>query len=214
MGYIFESLSNYFFLIIFLIAIEFFLVRYYKSKNLVISKGFIIGWQLFACLIITILTITGSASIIDILRHGGTIRLNEINLIPFRWGIYDVFGLVMNIVMFIPVGILIPALWKNNTRFKNTVLTGFLFSLLIELSQLFNMRATDLDDLLMNTLGSAIGYTIYYLLFKKLSIFQINNDKGNWIIRNSALFTIIIIFTFCFFVGNPLLSFIWMKIYL
>ena len=40
---------------------------------------------------------------------------------------------------------------------------GFGFSLSIELCQLFNRRNTDIDDLMMNTLGAVIGYFIWKL---------------------------------------------------
>lgn len=38
---------------------------------------------------------------------------------------------------------------------------------MIELLQLFNRRATDIDDLLMNTLGAFVGFLIW-LLYRKL----------------------------------------------
>ena len=33
---------------------------------------------------------------------------------------------------------------------------------------MFNFRATDVDDLMMNTLGTVIGFGIYYILFVKI----------------------------------------------
>lgn len=53
-----------------------------------------------------------------------------------------------------------------------TVVAGFLFSLIIEVGQLFTIRATDVDDLIMNTLGSIFGFIIFKIfskIFKKLS---------------------------------------------
>ena len=43
------------------------------------------------------------------------------------------------------------------------MLSGLSFSLLIEGNQLFNNRRSDIDDLLMNTLGALIGYLMYKL---------------------------------------------------
>ena len=43
---------------------------------------------------------------------------------------------------------------------------------------MFNFRATDLDDLMMNTLGTVIGFGIYYLLFVK--IFKNKEDKNSF----------------------------------
>ncbi len=76
---------------------------------------------------------------------------------------------LLNIFMFLPLGFLLPLIWKEHRSFIRTALTGLYFSLLIELCQLFNHRATDVDDLIMNTLGAVIGWgiwRIYSLLFK------------------------------------------------
>lgn len=44
--------------------------------------------------------------------------------------------------------------------------TGSFFSLFIELIQLFSFRATDIDDLLMNTLGTWVGYLLFKVILK------------------------------------------------
>lgn len=49
-------------------------------------------------------------------------------------------------------------------------LTGFLFSLSIEIIQMFGWGATDINDLIINTVGACLGYLIYYLLSKILPI--------------------------------------------
>ena len=41
---------------------------------------------------------------------------------------------------------------------------GFLASLSIETIQLFIDRGTDLDDLILNTVGAAAGYLLYRLV--------------------------------------------------
>ena len=68
---------------------------------------------------------------------------------------------VGNIVMFIPIGILLPLLWKKFDRAWRTIAIGFLLSLLIEILQLPQMRSSDVDDLWLNTLGVSIGYILY-----------------------------------------------------
>ena len=42
-------------------------------------------------------------------------------------------------------------------------MAGFGFSLLIEVFQLFNTRLSDVDDLIMNSLGTAVGFAIWML---------------------------------------------------
>lgn len=43
------------------------------------------------------------------------------------------------------------------------------FSFTIEICQLFCYRATDVDDLLMNTIGTVVGYVIWVLFHKIFS---------------------------------------------
>lgn len=77
---------------------------------------------------------------------------------------------VGNIVMFIPIGFLLPLLWKKFDRAWRTVGIGFLLSLIIEILQLPQMRSSDVDDLWLNTLGACFGYVLYKFLpinFKK-----------------------------------------------
>lgn len=215
MDYIIEAFTNYIFLLPIFIILEIILYAVYKKNNIKIGIGYLFGWQLLACLITAITSITGSAGINNIIQHITTIiRLEEINLVPLiHWGLSDLFGLIMNIVLFIPIGILLPLLWKKGSSFNQTVLSGFIFSLLIELSQLFNWRATDIDDLLMNTFGVMVGYGLYYLLFRKITVFQMNNESTNKVIKYSPLINVLLFFLLQFFIGKPYIRFIWDTIY-
>lgn len=215
MGYILEALAEYVFMLPIFIVIEMIICFYYKKQGVVIKKGFIIGWQLLACLMTMIFSITGASGVSDIGNHGKSIiRLDEVNLIPIiKWGMGDLFGVVMNIIMFIPFGIGIPLLWKNGNTFVRTTFVGFVFSLLIEISQLFNFRATDIDDLIMNTLGTMIGYGIYYLLLRKITIFQMDNCNKKKVLKNNALINVVTIFGTYFFIGNSIINLIWRSIY-
>ena len=94
----------------------------------------------------------------------------RINLIPFVYlldyeneahMIFNVFG---NILMFVPTGILLPVLYKRLDTFFKVAGTGFLMSLTIEILQLpFADRTSDVDDLILNTTGAAVGYGLYRL---------------------------------------------------
>lgn len=95
----------------------------------------------------------------------------RINIIPlvnlFDYGIMSeaVINFVGNTTMFIPIGIIFPIVFKKlDTPLKNLA-AGAGVSLLIEILQLpFYDRVSDIDDLLLNTLGFAIGYGIYRLV--------------------------------------------------
>lgn len=71
---------------------------------------------------------------------------------------------IENILLFVPFGILFPFVVKGIwTRF--TVPVGFLTSVCIELIQLITERGyCQLDDVVMNTLGTLIGYVIYVVV--------------------------------------------------
>lgn len=107
----------------------------------------------------------GIGTIWDLITYG---KLdNSINLIPFSSEGAMTYNL--NIIMFMPFGFLLPLIWKNFRNAKKVVLMGFLMSLAIEICQLFNLRATDIDDLMMNTLGALVGYCcwkVFSLIFR------------------------------------------------
>lgn len=86
----------------------------------------------------------------------------NINWLPFRdfGDARYLFQTGMNAVMFLPPGILLPLLWPRYRRFSRLAAAGALTSAMIELLQLFCFRATDVDDLIMNTLGAALGYLL------------------------------------------------------
>lgn len=78
-----------------------------------------------------------------------------------------ILNFIGNTTMFIPIGIIFPAVYKElNTPFK-AIAAGVGFSLCVEILQLpFYDRVTDIDDLLMNTLGYLAGYGVYVLVKK------------------------------------------------
>lgn len=90
-----------------------------------------------------------------------------VNLVPVvhLFDIYDGWqmNIIGNITMFIPVGIVWPICFKKLDSIGKTILAGVGFSLLIEITQLFFYeRCSDIDDILLNTTGVAIGALIYF----------------------------------------------------
>lgn len=74
-------------------------------------------------------------------------------------------NIIGNFAMFIPTGIMTPLIYRNLDSLKKTVLTGFSISLVIEIIQLpFAVRASDVDDLILNTAGCLAGYVILTLV--------------------------------------------------
>ena len=118
---------------------------------------------LFAIYLFGVFHVTGAGTMYDALQRGLEWNAGQVNLLPFSREA-DPMGYALNVVLFLPFGLLLPLLWPALDRLGRVAAGGFAFSLLIELSQLLNNRRTDVDDLLMNTLGAALGLLLYRAL--------------------------------------------------
>ena len=68
-------------------------------------------------------------------------------------------NVLLNIALFVPLGVLLPLLWKPFRKWYAALGAGFGVSLLIELAQLFTGSGMcDVDDLFTNTLGAILGW--------------------------------------------------------
>lgn len=131
---------------------------------------------IFACYIIAVFHVTGAGTIYDAMTFQFEDLEGRVNLIPFSDTI-NVVGYLLNVVMFIPLGFLVPLMWKRMGKFWDIVLAGFSLSILIELSQLLCLRGTDVDDLILNTLGAVVGFFLYKAWDKlTVSKYQLDED--------------------------------------
>ncbi len=101
---------------------------------------------------------------------------NAIELVPFRIIItqfYEmltsrtglkkfIFNIIGNIGVFIPIGIITAYLFGGSL--KKTILSGSAISVFIEVVQLPLQRTTDIDDVILNTTGTVIGFFLYQLI--------------------------------------------------
>lgn len=131
-----------------------------KKRGLSRGAKNLFALVLLAVYVGLVFMVTGAGTLYDLMRFGFEYSLNEINLQPFIFDSYTA-QYTLNVVMFLPLGVLLPMVWPGCDKLRYALAYGAGFSLLIELSQLLNRRATDIDDLLMNTLGALIGYGIY-----------------------------------------------------
>ena len=103
--------------------------------------------------------------IIDLVRHANT-TLQGTTLAFAIVKDPEFYTTILNVLMFVPFGIYMRYYFKLSL--KKTILFSFLFSLFIETTQLSGLyfiyprpyRLFDVDDLIINTLGGLIGYTI------------------------------------------------------
>lgn len=76
-------------------------------------------------------------------------------------------NLLGNLLLLVPLGFLLPALFEKSRSVFKIIELGFAVSLSIEISQFFlAVRIFDVDDIFLNTLGALLGYSIFMLVFK------------------------------------------------
>ena len=72
-----------------------------------------------------------------------------------------IINVIGNTSMFIPIGIILPSILKRLDNHFKAIAAGIGFSLCIEIAQLpFYDRVSDVDDLILNSLGYVIGYLL------------------------------------------------------
>lgn len=78
--------------------------------------------------------------------------------------IHCVINLLGNIFLFIPIGYLMPVLWKKLRNYIRFFCACFCVMFLIEILQLFTLLGSfDVDDLILNLFGMSIGFVVYHL---------------------------------------------------
>lgn len=103
-------------------------------------------------------------------------RINEsagVNWIPFQtifdysfqtneqvmnWGTVSLLNLAGNVFLFSPIGFFLPLLWTRWQSFRKILWVGLGTTCFIEFVQFFIGRSSDIDDILLNTIGVLIGY--------------------------------------------------------
>lgn len=68
----------------------------------------------------------------------------------------------LNILLFVPLGFLLPMISERFRSLWLTIVTGFIFSVGIETMQYITGRGlTEVDDVINNTTGALVGYILY-----------------------------------------------------
>lgn len=120
------------------------------------------------------------------------ISLTGANYIPFK----EIFrynlgsnlfyrNVLGNMLLFMPYGFFIGKYTKTR-QIKIAVLLALLASFTIEVTQLMIGRVFDIDDIILNVVGSTIGFLLY-CLWRKISINLQNDKKNSWILDLIAL---------------------------
>ena len=78
--------------------------------------------------------------------------------------------LIANIILFIPLGSILPLLWQRAFKLSMVFLWGFAGSISVEFLQYlislligYTYRSTDIDDVILNIVGAVIGFSMLKL---------------------------------------------------
>ncbi len=78
-------------------------------------------------------------------------------------------NLAGNVVMFVPLGFFIPYIFRKADSFRYSMIYALITIVCIEIIQLVTLLGSlDVDDLILNMIGAAIGYWIYRLTARLL----------------------------------------------
>lgn len=149
-----------------------------------------IQYYLFACYLAVVYVLVGLPNVTYIRAE-----LN-LNLLPFAGMLDDWKNSILNILLFLPLGIMLPLLWSNFRNTGKTILFGFAMSLAIELLQILTFRATDVNDLITNTLGAYLGNLSATALLRKYNPAAENSTHELYIVIAAVLLSMFFIYPF------------------
>lgn len=129
----------------------------------------VIAWivfLLYCALLLKLTVFRGPAS--GLFMYNLADRLKWANFIPFRTIAFYLDGketfatawrnLAGNVAAFLPMGVLLPVVLTRLRRMRSILAYSLAISLFIEVVQLFTgLGSFDVDDILLNVLGAAIG---------------------------------------------------------
>lgn len=154
------------------VSVIVFFVNYYSmQRNQCILWKQILSRCLFAFYMVMLLAVTflGRADVegFSFIPFSSYVEAwRKTSLIAWR-------NILINIIMFIPFGFLLPVIYKKAYRLMECFMLSFVFSLGIELLQTFTNRGIfEIDDIINNIAGTLIGYTI----LKAIKRILLNNN--------------------------------------
>jgi glycopeptide antibiotics resistance protein len=119
-------------------------------------------------------------------------EISKVNLIPFNtlyqyfyeantrvadWNDVSILNITANLLLFSPIGFFVPLIWTKCNSLKKVTSIGLTVTIFIELIQLFIGRSTDIDDVILNSLGIMMGYMV--LLFCLILVKPFINKQLN-----------------------------------
>jgi len=145
---------------------HFTLRKYIRRTDKKINRKRLMWWFVFLCYIFMVFAATMFSR--NNVYEGGVVRplLYSYKSAWNGWVKSEWRNIILNYIMFVPFGFLLPLGTDFLKRFYRTALAGFFFSLFIEVTQrVLKVGIFELDDLLNNTLGAMIGYGLFTIAY-------------------------------------------------
>lgn len=147
-------------IVIILIILLSLLIVFFVSKTIKIKILQAVAAVLFITVVLIILTLT---------VFGRIPGERQMQIIPF-WSYGEILcgnryvlkQVILNIVLFVPIGIVLPFLLNKKVSLEIALVYGVVFSSIIEVLQLVTCRGLcEFDDIFHNSLGCMIGCMIH-----------------------------------------------------
>ena len=143
----------------------------FKKNGIITTAEHEIASVLFVMFMAALISQTVITDLSGISLENLEIHTERLNLIPFKeikiafylGGSFFLVNFIGNLVMFLPIAFFTGLLYNKATFFKCVLITTA-FSVFVEVCQLPQDRGTDIDDVILNTLGGVMGYALYLIV--------------------------------------------------
>lgn len=179
-GYIFSAILTFLICALPYAAIRYMIIKKKKisfDKKRELTLMFFVIYIFWLCSVTIITADISLSHMYNKFESGYMINFNPFETmdryVDFKNFDLSAVNLLGNVIIFIPLGFFAPYFSKKCKNFFFGVFVSFLSSCAIEFLQLFMPRSVDIDDVILNTLGGAVGaliFAVYYFVKRRKSI--------------------------------------------
>ena len=146
------------------------------------------SWALFAAYLLILLWLVLFKFSYEPFAVIRAFQTRSLNLIPFAYSRNS--EMIANVVAFIPFGIMLGVTFKQ-VAWLHKIAVIFAFSVLVEVIQYcLAIGATDITDVIMNTLGGSLGLAFYVAVSRQTN----NGFLDRWILIAGTLGLLVILY--------------------
>lgn len=162
----------------FAVTWRFFRKKTFKENGIITTAEHEVVSVLFVMFMAALISQTIIPDLSGLSLENIEIHTERLNLVPFKeikiafhlGGSFFLVNFIGNLVMFLPIAFFAGLLY-NKATFLKCVLLTMAFSVFVEVCQLPQDRGTDIDDVILNTLGGVMGYALYLIIRKVFPMF-------------------------------------------